>query len=411
MPLRWGWGRWAAALGCAAVLAGLAGCGGGGVRSGDASAAVRAVLDQRAHAVLRHDAGAFLATVDPTATGFRDAQRQVFDNLAELPIGSWSYRLQRTGAFPLSTESDADRRVAAQVELDYALRGYDTAPVSSVAYLTMTERGGHWYVAGQTDGEPAGRHTTVQPWDQGRITVVHGRRGLVLGQGDARQLTAYADLADAAVPVVQGAWRGDWPGKAIIEVPGSEPQMAALLDAQPSAYQGIAAVTTAELHGNGSAPADRVIINPQAFSGLSPLGRRIVLTHELTHVATRTATTSATPLWLSEGFADWVGNTGTGQTPKQVAAELSVDVRAGRQPQQLPSDADFGSTRTGLPQAYEGAWLACRMVAEQWGSEALVNLYRAAGHESTDAALRGTLGVGLDAFTVRWRAYVAKELG
>ncbi|WP_269854328.1 hypothetical protein [Streptomyces sp. RPT161] len=407
MPSRWMWFRLAAAL---VALAVLAGCGAGGSPT-DVDRAVRAVLDARARAVLRHDEAAFLASVDPTATGFRDSQRQVFGNLVKLPVGSWSYRLQRTDAFPLTSESDAQRRVAAQVELEYTLRGYDTAPVSSVAYLTMTERGGHWYVAAQTDGEPAGRHTTVQPWDQGSLTVVAGRRSLVLGQGDAQRLTGYADLADAAVPVVQNAWRGEWPGRAIVEVPPTEADMAALLGAQPSAYQGIAAVTTAELHGNGSAPADRVIVNPQAFSGLSPLGRRVVLTHELTHVATRTATTPNTPLWLTEGFAEWVGNTGTGQPVQQVAAELRADVRAGRQPRQLPSNADFGSANSGLPQAYEGAWLACRMVAEQWGSGALVRLYRAAGRESADAALRGTLGVGLDQFTARWQTYVARELG
>ncbi|MCQ4046249.1 basic secretory family protein [Streptantibioticus rubrisoli] len=406
MPSRWMGFRRAVAVGCAAALAGLAaGCGGGP----DTDAALRAVLDARAQAVLRHDETAFLGSVDPTATGFRDAQRQVFGNLVKLPIGSWSYRLQRTGAFPLTTESDARRRVAAQVELEYTLRGYDTAPVSSVAYLTMTERGGHWYVAAQTDGEATGRHTTVQPWDQGHLTVVTGRHSLVLGQGE---LTRYAKLADAAVPVVRNAWPGDWPGRAIIEVPPTEADMTALLGAQPSAYQGIAAVTTAELRGTGvSAPADRVIVNPRVFAGLSPLGQRVVLTHELTHVATRTATTPNTPLWLAEGFADWVGNTGTGQPVQQIAAELRADVRAGRQPGRLPSNADFGSASTGLPQAYEGAWLACRMVAEQWGSGALVKLYRAAGHESADAALHDTLGVGLDEFTARWRADVARELG
>ncbi len=410
MPSRWIGFRRAVAVGCAVALVALAaGCGGGP----DSDAALRAALDARARAVLRHDQAAFLDSVDPTATGFRNAQREVFRNLLELPIAAWSYRLQRTGAFPLTSESDAQRRVAAQVELDYTLRGYDTAPVSSVAYLTMTERGGHWYVAAQTDGEPAGLHTTVQPWDQGPLTVLNGRHSLVLGQGDTRLLTGYADLADAAVPVVRNAWPEHWPGRAILEVPPTEAAMAALLGAQPSAYQGIAAVTTAELRGNGSgsAPADRVVVNPQAFAGLSPLGRRVVLTHELTHVATRTATTPNTPLWLTEGFAEWVGNTGTGQPVRQVAAELRADVRAGRQPRQLPGSADFGSGGSGLPQAYEGAWLACRMVAEQWGSATLVKLYRAAGRTSADAALRGTVGVGLDEFTARWRAYVAKELG
>ncbi|MCQ4081577.1 hypothetical protein NGB36_13420 [Streptomyces sp. RB6PN25] len=400
------------ALCCAAALTAAAGCASGAPAPSAAKpdAAIQAVLDQRAQAVLHHDETAFLATVDPEATVFRASQQQMFGNLAEVPLASWSYRLQRTGAFPLAPAADTTRQVAARVEFDYELRGYDSTPVSSTAYLTMTQRGGHWYLASQTDGEPAGRHTDVQLWDQGRVTVVSGAHSLVLGQGGRQALGPYTELADRAVPVVDRAWPGSWTGKAVVEVPGSEAGMAALLGAEPSAYQDIAAVTTAELHGRGSAPADRIIVNPQAFAELSPLGRQVVLTHELTHVATRTATTSTTPLWLSEGFADWVGYSTSGLPPAKAAEELAADVRAGRAPQQLPSSADFTTTSAGLPQAYEGAWLACRMVAEQWGSGALVSLYRAAGKEGTDAALRATLGIGLDAFTARWRAYVAKEL-
>ncbi len=398
------------ALGCAtalaALLAGCSGPGGGSGGGGSAAAAVRAVLDARARAVLRHDRAAFLATVDPAATGFRTAQAQVFDNLEKLPLSSFGYRVRSTGAFPVAGRQE----VAAEAELDYALRGYDAAPVSSEAYLTVTRRAGHWYLSSQTDGETAGRHTTVQPWDQGPLTVVTGDRSLVLGQATPAALRGYADLADHAVPVVRAAWPGRWPGRAIVEVPGSEGDMAALLGAPATAYQDIAAVTTAELRGTGSAPADRVVVNPQAFAQLSPLGRRVVLTHELTHVATRTATTSATPLWLSEGFADWTGYTGTGRTPQQIAPELRHDVTTGHLPRQLPSSADFATTDPRLAQAYEGAWLACRMVAGTWGHARLVALYEAAGREGVDAALRGTLGLSPEQFTARWRAYVAREL-
>lgn len=396
----------AAATACAAALAVLAaGCG--GVRPApDDTAGIRSLLADRARAVLRHDPAAFLGTVDPSAPAFRAEQSRAFGNLAAVPLASWSYRLRRTGAFPVPSGE-----VAAEVELDYALRDYDTAPVSSTAYLTLRRQAGHWYIASQTDGDAAGRHTAAQLWDQGPVTVVRGRHSLVLGQGDAAALRGYADVADAAVPVVAGRWPGRWPGRAIVEVPAAEPAMAALLGGAPSAYQGIAAVTTAELRGTGNAPADRVIVNPQAFARLSALGRRVVLTHEITHVATRTATTARTPLWLSEGFADWVGFSGTGRSPRQIAPELGADVRAGRPPDRLPSDADFGTTRAGLAQSYEGAWLACTMVAARWGSGKLVDLYRAAGQESMDAALRHTLGVDLDTFTARWRAYTAEELG
>ncbi len=400
------------ALAC--VLAVLAGCGGPPARSGGDPAAIQSMLDVRARAVLRHDRAAFLGTVDPAASAFRAGQRRVFDNLGAVPFASWTYRLQRTGAFPLAPAADGTRRVAAQVELDYRLRDYDTAPVSSPAYVTVDLRAGHWYVASLSDGEPAGRRTTAQPWDLGPVTVVRGAASLVLGTGTAPALRAYARLADRAVPAVGRAWGGGPPVRAVVEVPGSTAQLVALLGAPPSAaptYRDIAAVTWAELRGSGAAPADRVIVNPEAFAELSPVGRQVVMAHEITHVATRDATTERTPLWLVEGFADWVGYSGTAFTPRQAAPELAADVAAGRTPRRLPSQADFTPGGPRLAQAYEESWLACRMIAGQWGSGALVRLYRTAGGQGADAALRSALGLDTGAFEARWSAYVAKELG
>ncbi len=398
-----------AVLGCAAVLAllaALAGCSGGGHGTGNGW---RAVLATRARAVLRRDRAAFLGTVDPAAGAFRTAQGQVFDNLRRLPFAAFSYRVRSTGAFPVA---DPDQ-VAVDAELDYELRGYDAAPVTAQAYLTMTRRDGRWYLSSQTGGEAAGRHTAVQPWDQGPMAVVTGRDALVFGQASPAALRGYAGLADRAVPVVRAGWPGRWADRAIVEVPGSEADMAALIGAAPGAYQDIAAVTTAELRGGGTAPADRVIVNPQAFAGLSAFGRRVVLTHELTHVATRTATTSRTPLWLSEGFADWVGY-GTVLSPARIAPELRGDLRrgdAGRLLGALPSNADFAAGAPRLAEAYEGGWLACRMVAARWGKDKLVALYTAAGREGADRALRDTLGTSAAEFTARWRSYVTEELG
>jgi hypothetical protein len=236
----------------------------------------------------------------------------------------------------------------------------------------------------------------------------------VLGVGASQaSLKAYAADVDRAVATVSGVWGDGWARRVVVEVPGSLREMAVLLDASPADYQGIAAVTTAELRGSSvSVPADRVIVNPEAFGELSALGRRVVLTHETTHVATRADTTSSTPLWLSEGAADWTGYRGTGRTARQAAPELARDVAAGQPPRTLPSNADFGTTAGGLAQAYEGAWLACRLIEADWGAAGVTALYRSVGDGATvDAAMRRTLGIGLDDFTERWRAYVARELG
>ncbi len=398
---------------CGAVLA--AGCTSGAAKpsAGESvAAAARTLLAQRSHAVVQRDRAEFLAGIDPKATRFRARQVKVFADLADVPLAAWSYEVVRTGAFALPPSADGSARTAVEVRLEYRLRGYDSRPVVSTAYLTVARRAGHWYLAGDDDGAASGHRTAVQIWDQGPVRVVRGAHSLVLGLGDVRRLRGYAEDADQAVPEVRHAFGSGWPGNVVVEAPSTLDQMAALLSADPADYRGIAAVTTGEGGGNTAAPADRVVLNPAAFGELSAFGRQVVLTHETTHVATRLSTTASTPLWLSEGVADWVAYRDSGRTAREIAPELAADVRAGRTPAALPTAADFRSDAKDLAQAYEGGWLACRLIADQWSPQTLTAFYRAVAQGGTlDAHLRAALGIGSAQFTARWRSYVEQELG
>ncbi|MEV0437498.1 hypothetical protein [Streptomyces spectabilis] len=395
---RRGRGVRAAGLGLA-VLAPFAFAGCGGPESADAVPdGVRHLLDRRAAAVLDRDERAYRATGGPFTA---------FDNLRELPLRSWSYRLK-----------DFDRdgaRATATAELRYRVAGYDRAPLTVDRALALRQRDGRWYVSSE---RPA-RKAAEQLWDQGRVESVRGTHSLVLGVGRERaDLRRYARLADDAVPDVSAAWPRPWAGRVVVLVPRSLDGMADLLGAPASGYQGIAAVTTGEAGGSGTAPADRIIINPDAYGVLGDLGKQVVLTHEATHVATRADTSRATPLWLSEGFADWVGYRGTGRDPEQAAPELRRAVVDGSLPAALPDDADFGFSgdASRLSRAYEGSWLACRMIAEQWGERKLVEFYAAVGaHDERAGAvaeeLRDVLDIGPEEFTARWRDHLRRELG
>ncbi|CAM5736874.1 Lipoprotein OS=Streptomyces tendae OX=1932 GN=F3L20_24245 PE=4 SV=1 [Streptomyces tendae] len=160
-----------------------------------------------------------------------------------------------------------------------------------------------------------------------------------------------------------------------------------------------------------------MIVNPDAFGLLGDSGRQVVLTHETAHVATRAHTSAATPLWLSEGYADWAGYRGAGRDPAEAAPELAQAVGRGEVPDALPEDDDFGFTgdAEGLARAYESSWLACRMIADRWGEERLGAFYRAVGaHEGREGAvedaMRGELGVSPEEFTLRWRDFVRDAL-
>ncbi|MEV5280197.1 hypothetical protein [Streptomyces sp. NPDC051993] len=395
------------AAGCAiAALLLAAGCSAPGSAPDATRGQVQRVLDRRAAAVLGHDEGGYLAAVDPAAAGLRAAQRAEFDNLAQVPLASWTYTVDSVAR--------QGGTVTAKVDLRYRIEGYDSAPVSAARSLTLDQRDGHWYVAGDQPAKGAAQML----WQQGPVTAVRGGHSLVLGVGqDAARLHQIADTADAAVPQVSAAWPGKWAGRVVVLVPASLDGMAALLGAPAASYRGIAAVTTGEAGGSTAAPADRVIVNPEAYSVLGDLGRRVVLTHETTHVATRAHTSPATPMWLSEGYADWVGYRGTGRTAAQAAPELQQAVRAGDLPAALPDDADFGfdGGADRLARAYEGGWLACRLIASHWSEATLARFYTEVGDQphregAVEKAMSDELGLSPGEFTTMWREYVRDQL-
>jgi hypothetical protein len=362
------------------LLLPLTGCG-GRTAADSARTEVQQVLDRRAAALLGHDETAYGAT----------GTRTEYTRLRALPLASWSYRV--TGVRRTSSGATAD------ADLRYRVAGYDKAPVDARRTLTLARTaGGQWYVSADRPARQAGQ----QLWDQGTVTAVRGARSLVLGAGQpAADLRAFARLADRAVPAVSGEWGTDWSRRVVVLVPRSLAGMAGLLGSPAANYRGIAAVTTGETGGSGTAPADRVVVNPEAYAGLGDVGKQVVLTHETTHVATRAHTTAATPLWLSEGYADWTGYLGTGRTPAEIAPELARAVQDGRVPPALPADEDFGFTGdpTELARAYEGGWLACRMIADHWGAARLGAFYRE------------VLGTTPEEFTARWREYLGAQLG
>ncbi|MEU4658184.1 hypothetical protein AB0G32_30365 [Streptomyces sp. NPDC023723] len=378
------------------LLVALAGCGGRSAAD-SVRTEVQGVLDRRAAALLDRDRAAY------AATGVRTG----FDRTGALPLADWSYRVgtvRRTG----------DTATAA-VELSYRLDGYDTGPVTAARTVRLDRAAGTWRVAADRPAKKSGQ----QPWDQGTVHVVRGAHSLVLGVGQSDEaLRGYAALADRAVPAVSAAWDADWAGRVVVVVPRSLAGMAGLLGSPASSYRGIAAVTTGETGAPATAPADRIVVNPDAYGLLGSLGKQVVLTHETAHVATRAHTTAATPLWLSEGYADWAGYRDTGRTPGQAAPELSRAVAEGRVPAALPADEDFGFTddATELAQAYEGGWMACRLIAEEWGEDRLDAFYRAVGaHEERDGAvadaMNRVLGTTPEEFTARWGEYLRGEFG
>ncbi|MGW6914020.1 hypothetical protein ACWGB8_09390 [Kitasatospora sp. NPDC054939] len=329
--------------------------------------------------------------------------------LAAAPPAELGYRT------PVPGPSAGPGRLSVTAELAARVAGYDAYPVVHRRRLELVHDGpgGGWRVAHE---EGAGGGAPL--WDFGPLRAAQGRHCLVLGLADGPDPAGPAAVADRAVPAVNALWGTAWAGRLLLELPATGDQFARLLDVRPADWADMAAVTTAAPGAPHTAPADRIVVNPEAYERLSAFGRQVVLTHEAVHVATRADTRPWTPLWLSEGVADWTGYRDSGRTARQIAPELARDVAEGRVPTELPADAAFTAGSGGIAQAYEQSWLACDLIARRHGPERLVALYRAVGaagpgigrEQLLDRVLRAELGLGLGEFTAHWVGTMLAQL-
>ncbi|MCE6997703.1 basic secretory family protein [Saccharothrix sp. S26] len=339
--------------------------------------AVRALLDRRARAVLERDEAAFAADLDPRAdAGFRQRQLDLFRNLAGVPLAEWEYRLDGAADAPTGLELPAADEVwAPDVRLSYRLGGVDVEPSSQVMAYLFTRHDGRWYLNSDTALEPLGKRTWRGPWDFGPCQVRAGTGGFVLSHpgGEALASRALAEL-DGAVTAVTEVWGQAWARQVAVLVPASPDEMVALVGPgfATGAIAGVAVADRVD-PDTRTARGQRVVLNPDSAGALSPLALRVLLRHEITHVATRGDTVDGAPMWVLEGFADYVGYRRSDVPPEKAAPHLAARVRRAL-PTALPSDADFRGDAMEL--AYQQAWSVNLYLASTLGEPGLVALHR-----------------------------------
>jgi hypothetical protein len=168
---------------------------------------------------------------------------------------------------------------------------------------------------------------------------------------------------------------------------------------------------TATVDGSRSPSSPvHILVNPEVFGKLGEEGSRIVMSHEATHVALNAATATM-PLWLLEGFADYVALARTDLPVSVTAGQILAEVRREGPPRALPGADEFDPSNKLLGTSYEAAWLACKLLAEEYGEERLVAFYDAVdAGASTDHAF-ADLGTTEEEFTRQWRAYLRELAG
>jgi hypothetical protein len=378
--------------------------------------AADALLSARAAAVRTRNKSAWMATVDLPGSAFRGSQSVAFDNLMKLPLGEFSYGTVglAPALAPVRAQQVGPGAWAATVTGTYSLAGFDRAPRSFEATYTLVQRPGGWRIAADTDGA-----TAMQLWDLPGLRVLRGRSVMVIGNAPEARMRDYCEIAQAAVRRVSGVWGTDWNTHVVIVTPSTTEEFANLLLRSPDGLDQVAAITEGTIDPGQRAQGDRVVVNPKAFTVLPPIGRQVVITHELTHVAARSSTTEPVSTWLSEGMAEYVGYSGVDLPRAQVASELLTLVRAGKGPVTLPTAADFNPAVSQIATSYNASWLAVNRLVDLYGQSRVVAFYRAiaggpavnhSGQFDLDAiaaqAFPRSFGVTEALFVRGWRGYL-----
>jgi hypothetical protein len=286
---------------------------------------------------------------------------------------------------------------AADVATTWRFAAFDRRTEHLEVRVRFAPTQGRLRIAGIGGG---GRRTPL--WLTGPLQVRRSAHSMVLVDGSPAQADTFAALARRAVPQVRRVLPA-WPGGLVVEVPASQDALDATLGAHQGDYQGIAAVTTTVDGSRSRNSPSHVFVNPDVFDPLRPRGAQVVITHEATHVATDAATTPA-PIWLVEGFADFVALSSQRLPVTTTAARIIALVRRDGAPRHLPGRQAFAPGAPHLEARYESAWLACRLLAREGGTAALVGFYHAMDQGGRlGPELRRWFGLTPAAFTGQWR--------
>lgn len=297
-----------------------------------------------------------------------------------------------------------------EVTISWAYAGEKRVAQESVWLTFVTEPptaadGVTTRLAGDAD-DPTGSSPTPL-WLQQPVRLHRSGSVLVLtASAAADRWVAESWRAQQAVAQRVGSARRGRRSVLVVEVPQSRALFERTVGVSPGSYAAVAAAAWPMGPDTTRAPI-HVVVNPEAASRLTELGRKVLLTHEAVHVAVRSPG-SPTPTWLVEGYADQIAYDAwpAGRLPALRSVERSV--REHGAPTHWPSAEDFAPDAKDLDLAYDLAWTAARSIAAADGADALSRFYAAvAAGKSVDEAA-ATIGTTESALRKRWRADLAQ---
>jgi hypothetical protein len=333
----------------------------------DLDQAFTATLDQRAAALLTRNKGEFMTGIDQVDPGFVTAQGGYFDNLAQLPLRTFAYDLDR------SSMVREDDEYWVVVEVTMQLDGFDPRPVITRDRFRFAKTDdGRYVVSSVTDPEwERASDEQKQPWDM--VPILARTRPGVLGIFDQKSIGAAEPLMDsieAGLGSVSATVPYDW-GRSVVVYAMSDTKFLSSLDdlpgGDPEKLDGVAFPVMAG-DEEGKVVATRFVLHPSMLDQPGTERDRLVR-HELTHVALGKRDDRA-PAWLSEGIAEWVSVQPLAPELRRLPQEALKEAEAGVRG--LPGDGTFND---GDSSAHYGlSWWACEYLVAGFGADSLWRL-------------------------------------
>jgi hypothetical protein len=322
-------------------------------------------------------------------------------NMHKLHVTHFGLRyLDEADTPPPPTVSSTDHPWVALGQLTWRLQGMDRSDSQVEVPLVLGRQGSRavFETARFTDDE------RVPIWLTDPVAVRRSADALVLSARE-RRAKVLIKQAEIAVHTVR-ATLPRWHQPLVVEEPASGRGFETAAGMSVTDARAIAAVTTTTDGSDLPTSAVHVYVNPRVYDPLGPAGEQIVLSHEATHVALGAATTSL-PMWLSEGIADYVALRHSAVPVHTLASQIRKLVREHGAPKTLPGQAQFSGANPDIGAYYEAAWLAARLLAQEYGEPALFRFYRASDRVGgTQRTFRTILGTSQAQFTRRWQSYL-----
>ncbi|MGV1009610.1 MAG: hypothetical protein ACOYBY_13510 [Dermatophilaceae bacterium] len=375
----------------------------------EVDAVAAGLLSTRSQALAHGNRAAWESTVADPASDEGSREMAAYDALLALGVTGLSAVDVQVGSSSMGAPGDPEgRSFTVTARIGHQIPGYDRAPREATRTLTLVSTPSGWRFA-----RDAAAADQLQVWDLPGLQVVRSATSLVAGDVPVSVLTDRLADADAATRRLTSLFGSATPS--VVVVPATAAEAARQLGRpEAAASSQVAATTDGQLGPAGTAGADRVVLGPDAFARLTEEGRRVVVTHELTHVATRASTAGQLPLWLSEGFAEYIAWGPVNIPVETAAAQLRSYVRSNGAPDALPATPEFDSSRSDLATAYQGSWLAVRLIGTEHGEPALWAFYLAVAGTpggkgmALEDAFRSVLGTNTADFVAGWRAELQK---